>query len=39
MPRNNFFKKLGENLKDAAENVIDKIDEKVDMPIIIGGWL
>ena len=27
---------FGESLKDAAENVIDKIDDKIDMPIIIG---
>ena len=39
MPLNNFASKLGkigDAIKDAAENVIDKIDDKVDLPIIIG---
>jgi hypothetical protein len=38
---NNFLGKLGglaDSIKDAAENVIDKIDDKFDMPIIIGTY-
>jgi len=37
MPQN-FASKLsrfGDSLKDAAENVLDKIDDKVDLPIVI----
>lgn len=36
---NKFMNKLGglaDSIKDATENVIDKIDDKFDMPIIIG---
>ena len=36
---NKFLGKLGnlaDSIKDAAEDVIDRIDDKFDMPIIIG---
>jgi len=37
MPRNFGSKlaKFGDSLKNAAENVLDKIDDKVDLPIVI----
>jgi hypothetical protein len=38
MPRNlaSTLSRFGDSLKDAAENIIDKIDDKVDLPIVIG---
>ena len=39
---NKFLGKLGnlaDSIKDAAEDVIDKIDDKFDMPIIIGTYV
>ena len=38
---NKFLGKLGnlaDSIKDAAEDVIDRIDDKFDMPIIIGTY-
>ena len=39
---NKFLGKLGnlaDSIKDAAEDVIDRIDDKFDMPIIIGTYV
>ena len=38
---NKFLGKLGnlaDSIKDAAEDVIDRIDDKFDIPIIIGTY-